>query len=101
MGRLGVRTWVILVAGALSLGPEAPAGEKAGPDSLAADTTRLREAVVAMRGDLAPLIQSAQKRFKIPAISIALVRGHAVLWSEGFGLADVATRRAATPDTLY
>ncbi|MFZ0790244.1 MAG: serine hydrolase domain-containing protein, partial [Chromatiaceae bacterium] len=101
MGRLGVRAWVILVAGALSLGPEAPAGAKAGPDSLAADTTRLREAVVAMRGDLAPLIQAAQKRFKIPAISIALVRGHAVLWSEGFGLADVATRRVATPDTLY
>jgi CubicO group peptidase (beta-lactamase class C family) len=54
-----------------------------------------------MRGDLAPLIRAAQNRFDIPALSVALVRGDAVLWSEGFGLADVARKRAATPDTQY
>jgi CubicO group peptidase (beta-lactamase class C family) len=62
---------------------------------------RAREAAATIRKDLIPLIQTAQQRFKIPGMSIVLVRGGDVLWSEGFGLADVAAQRAATADTLY
>jgi CubicO group peptidase (beta-lactamase class C family) len=65
------------------------------------DETRVRDGVAGIRKDLAPLIRAVQKRFQIPGISAVLVRGNEVLWSEGFGLADVAKKRAATPDTLY
>jgi CubicO group peptidase (beta-lactamase class C family) len=65
------------------------------------DAARAREAAATIRKDLAPLIGAAQKRFKIPGMSVVLVRGAEVLWSEGFGLADVARRRSATANTLY
>jgi CubicO group peptidase (beta-lactamase class C family) len=65
------------------------------------DGARFRDSVATIRKDLAPLIRSVQERFKIPGISVVLVRDDEVLWSEGFGLADVAKKRAATPDTLY
>jgi len=66
-----------------------------------ADAARVRQTAASIRDDLAPLIRAAQERFKIPALSVVLVRGNAVLWAEGFGLADVAKKRPATPDTLY
>ncbi len=65
------------------------------------DAARVRKAAATIRDDLAPLIRAAQKRFKIPAMSIALVRGSDVLWSQGFGHADIANRQAATGDTGY
>jgi len=73
------------------------AAERAAP----ADTTRVRDGVAAIRDDLAPLIRAAQERFQIPAMSVVLVRGNEVLWAQGFGLADVAKQRAATPATVY
>ena len=65
------------------------------------DARRVRKGVAALRDDLAPLIHTAQERFQIPAMSVALVRGSDVLWSEGFGLADVAARPAATAETPH
>lgn len=37
----------------------------------------------------------------MPGCSAALVDAHARLWVQGFGLADPASGRAATPDTVY
>jgi CubicO group peptidase (beta-lactamase class C family) len=65
------------------------------------DAARAREAAATVRKDLTPLIRAVQKRFEIPGMSVVLVRGGDVLWSEGFGLADVTGQRAATADTLY
>jgi CubicO group peptidase (beta-lactamase class C family) len=65
------------------------------------EDSRVRDGVATIRKDLAPLIRTVQERFKIPGISVVLVRGNEVLWSEGFGLADVAKKHVATPDTLY
>src|SRR3954467_1403549 len=38
---------------------------------------------------------------RLPGLSIALVKGGEVVYSRGFGLADIERRRAATPQTLY
>lgn len=100
IGRRSVWACAVLMAWALGVAEAVAARGKAQPEA-SAEVKRVRETVVAMRDGLAPLIRAAQERFKIPAISIALVRGDAVLWSEGFGLANVAQKRAATPDTLY
>ena len=38
---------------------------------------------------------------RLPGLSVAVVRADAVHWLAGLGLADLATRTPATPDTLY
>lgn len=63
--------------------------------------TLVREEVRKIRDDLAPLIQSAQKKYRVPGISLALVRGAETLWAEGFGYADLSAGVSATSDTLY
>jgi CubicO group peptidase (beta-lactamase class C family) len=57
--------------------------------------------VRAIRDALAPQIVDAQARFKIPALSLALVDTDRTLWSEGFGLADVDAEIPATAETRY
>lgn len=41
------------------------------------------------------------KHGDITGLSIALIDDQKLVWSEGFGLADKANQRDATPDTLY
>ena len=66
-----------------------------------ASNTRLHPAVQEIRDNLAPLIKGAQERFRIPGISLVLVRGQELLWTEGFGHADRAGGIPATPRTVY
>ncbi len=51
----------------------------------------------ALRSFITPEIE--QK--KIPALSIALVEGDKIVWSEGFGIAQAKTNTPATGDTVY
>ncbi len=46
-------------------------------------------------------IAHVMEQYKIPGVSIALVDDQRVVWSQGFGFADVAAQRPATADTLY
>ncbi len=57
--------------------------------------------VKAVRDALAPLIQAAQRRFDIPAVSLALVDRNQILWQEGFGKADVSEGIQAESSTIY
>jgi CubicO group peptidase (beta-lactamase class C family) len=50
---------------------------------------------------LTGLIEKALKEKHIPSISIALVRGDAIVWKAAFGYANVRTKTPATPETLY
>lgn len=61
----------------------------------------LREDYRALREQVYPLIRRLQAEQDIKGISIAVVDGQTVVWSEGFGYADVAAQRPATPQTLY
>jgi CubicO group peptidase (beta-lactamase class C family) len=40
-------------------------------------------------------------RGQIPGMTAAVASDREVIWTRGFGLADVAARRPATPDTVY
>ncbi len=42
-----------------------------------------------------------RERLGIPGLSAAIVKDQRVLWSQGFGFADLAARTPATPETLY
>lgn len=47
------------------------------------------------------LIERAIAKEQVPGISIALVDDQRVVWSQGFGYADVQAKQPATADTLY
>jgi CubicO group peptidase (beta-lactamase class C family) len=59
------------------------------------------EEVRSIRDDLAPLILAAQERFRIPGLSLILVRGNETLWAEGFGFADKASETPANASTIF
>lgn len=65
-----------------------------GSQTYGADITRVVQ-------DLSSAAKAEVGRGHISGVSIALVEGSAVIWSEGFGLADKANRKPATPDTVY
>ena len=50
---------------------------------------------------LSGLIQKTLKDTGVPSISIALVRGNAIVWKAAFGYANVRTKTPATPETIY
>jgi CubicO group peptidase (beta-lactamase class C family) len=63
--------------------------------------SRIAPALRPLRQALRPLIEDAQRRHRIPGISLAVVRGDEVLWTEGIGQADPARGLPATPSTRY
>jgi D-alanyl-D-alanine carboxypeptidase len=46
-------------------------------------------------------IQATLLEHHVPGAAVAIVRDQKMLWAEGFGLADIASKRAMTPDTLF
>jgi CubicO group peptidase (beta-lactamase class C family) len=54
-----------------------------------------------IRTQLASLIQREMKRKKVAGISIALIDDQQIVWSQGFGWADVAAKVPATPNSRY
>ena len=47
------------------------------------------------------LIQKIVAQGELPSVSVVAIRGGEIVWAEGLGFADIATRRPATPDTVY
>ncbi|MCZ6836864.1 MAG: serine hydrolase [Planctomycetota bacterium] len=46
-------------------------------------------------------LEAARKDANIPGMSIAIVKDDEIIWTRGFGLADVATQRRADENTIY
>jgi CubicO group peptidase (beta-lactamase class C family) len=51
--------------------------------------------------DLEPEIRRAMTEGRIPSLTIALVQRDEILWSQGYGEANLYTRSPATPSTVY
>src|SRR5215467_12887440 len=47
------------------------------------------------------MVPAEMRRWDVPGVSIAVVDDQQVVWSKGYGFADVANAVRATPDTLY
>lgn len=57
---------------------------------------------VAQALELARVWLEAQRAYdQIPGVSAAIVHDQDVLWTGGYGVADLASKRAAAPDTIY
>jgi CubicO group peptidase (beta-lactamase class C family) len=66
------------------------------------DQSRAPQASVAERLAVVETWIDAQLAWEqIPGMSVALVHDQQVVWSKGFGWADVERRRPAAPDTIY
>ncbi len=46
-------------------------------------------------------IEKQRQRFRIPGLSVAVVKAGAVIKAKGYGLANLETNTAATPETVY
>jgi len=51
--------------------------------------------------DLEEFIPTYMDQEGIPGVAIALIRDGEVVWMEGFGVANMLTRRPITPETLF
>lgn len=67
----------------------------------AADAEPPKDPVPENIADLKTALAKILAETKLPGMSIALVSRDEVLWTEGFGLADVAKNIPATADTLF
>ncbi len=54
-----------------------------------------------LNDELSPVIEKDMVRFRLPGLSIAVVREGKAIWAKGFGFADREKRIAATPETVY
>src|SRR5487761_544546 len=46
-------------------------------------------------------IESAMQQWNVPGMAIGIVRGNRVVYLKGFGVRDIKTGQAVTPDTLF
>jgi CubicO group peptidase (beta-lactamase class C family) len=96
--RLGLAVALLVAAcgktpqtGAPTKPPVTPVAEvPAKPDEQAARLERLRTR-----------LEEARVQHHIPGMAVAVVRGDAVIFAEGFGLADLETKRPVEPDILF
>jgi serine beta-lactamase-like protein LACTB, mitochondrial len=82
--------WLALaIAPAIALGAPASA-QQAGPDSLPLAIARARQ-----------VLGEAVRRGAAPGASVAVALGGQVVWSEGFGVSDLASGALVTPATRF
>lgn len=51
--------------------------------------------------ELEEAIQREMERKRVPGLAIALVRGQEIVWSQGYGYADIETKSSVTPATVF
>lgn len=68
-------------------------------------TARRRERSVTIRDavfdELEQVILREMERSRLPGLAITLVKGHDIVWSRGYGLADIETGLPVTPGTVF
>lgn len=47
------------------------------------------------------LVPRALEEFATPGAAVALIRGRTIVWMRGFGVADLTSKRAVTPRTVF
>ncbi len=62
---------------------------------------RLSEPVETIVADLVSFVPEYMREQSIPGVAIALIRDGKVVWTEGFGVANMLTRQPITPETLF
>src|SRR5690606_20302040 len=64
-------------------------------------TVRADSKLDGLIAELEPSIHETMEEGHIPSLTIALVSGDKMVWSKGYGYANLWARTEATPDTVY
>jgi CubicO group peptidase (beta-lactamase class C family) len=88
----------MLLAPCLALGVTLAVGEATAPRRM--DTLDAVAPAARLRA-LEQRLDALRSRWRVPGMSAAIASGGDVIWTRGFGLADRATGRAATPETVF
>ncbi len=88
----------MLLAPCLALGVTLAVGEATAPRRIDTPDEVARDARLRA---LEQRLDALRNRWRVPGMSAAIASGSEVIWTRGFGLADRATGRSATPDTLF
>ena len=71
-------------------------------DSVAALMARIEGAQTPNRQGFDPLtLEQLMQRFRVPGVSIAVIKDYRIHWARGYGVADVATGRKVDTETLF
>ena len=54
-----------------------------------------------LRATLDTLVPSLLSQYRLPGAAVAVIRGGALEWSKGYGLADIATQRLVSAETRF
>jgi CubicO group peptidase (beta-lactamase class C family) len=72
------------------------------PDEVALLIARIESPQSPWRGGLDSLtIQQLMERFRVPGVSVAVIRGFQIHWAKAYGVADVETGQAVDEGTLF
>jgi CubicO group peptidase (beta-lactamase class C family) len=89
----------LLALVAIAVPVATPAQGRSAADYMAAIE---RAQTTAGPNDLSTLtIAELMARFKVPGVSIAVIRDHQIHWAKGYGIADVATGAAVDTGTMF
>ena len=56
---------------------------------------------VLIKGDTGWTIQERMKHYKVPGVSVAVIRDYKVEWARGYGVKDIETNEPVTTETLF
>jgi CubicO group peptidase (beta-lactamase class C family) len=74
------------------------------PTTLDAEIKRVETGLlppVPIKGEPAWTIEERMKFYKVPGLSLAVIKDFKVLWAKGYGVKDVETKEPVTTETLF
>lgn len=97
---------VVACAPADRAAPQERAGASTDSGTLEARIARIEASVLptfTIRGEETPAVTLAERMgaLGVPGVSVAVIEDGEIAWARGWGLADVASGRAVTADTLF
>ncbi len=100
MRRMRTTLWLMTLALAACLATAAPLAQPS-PDA-AAMIARVEAPQVPDRQGLDALtLEQVMRRFRVPGVSVAVIKDFRIHWAKAYGVADVSTGRPVRPDTPF
>lgn len=91
-----------LVATCLSLTPTGPAAAPPDGDAVGALMARIEGRQVPDRQGFDGLtLAQLMERFRVPGVSVAVIKDYEIHWAKGYGIADVTAGVPVTTDTIF
>jgi CubicO group peptidase (beta-lactamase class C family) len=93
---------LLLTAGCQAAPDQAPATDPQQAERIARIENGLLPGLI-VEGEplVTPSLAERMEELQVPGVSVAVIDGGEIVWARGYGLADVASGRPVTPETLF